>query len=224
MISRILSSILISAFVASLGTDAHAQSAQVPLPEVPLLKAPSVDPSKELDKEPPVPLKPKKKLFEMATDLDGLFVQLKKTRDEKVAKRISARIWELWQSSDSKSVDLLTIWARNASGGKKYSIALDLLDQVVVLRPQYAEGYNQRATLHYMMQNYDKSIVDIERTLALEPRHYGALSGLASIFELIDEKEKALETWYRVLNIYPAMKSAQGAVIRLEEDLAGSGI
>ena len=74
------------------------------------------------------------------------------------------------------------------------------------------------------MQNYGKSIADIERTLALEPRHYGALAGLASILERIGEKERALETWYRVLTIYPAMKSAQDSVVRLEEDLAGNGI
>jgi tetratricopeptide (TPR) repeat protein len=74
------------------------------------------------------------------------------------------------------------------------------------------------------MENYGKSIADIERTLALEPRHYGALAGLAAILERLNRQEEALETWYRVLSVYPAMTSGQDAVIRLEEDLAGSGI
>jgi len=177
MKTRVLFSILVSGLVAVQMGTAFAQSSQVPLP-----KPPTLDPTKERDKEPPTALKPQKKTFELAADLDGLFNQLKKTRSQKLAKRISERIWEIWQTSDSKSIDLLTNWARRASGGKKYGAALDLLDQVVVLRPDYAEGFNQRATLHYMMENYDKSIADIERTLALEPRHYGALAGLASIF------------------------------------------
>ena len=75
-----------------------------------------------------------------------------------------------------------------------------------------------------MMQNFGKSIADIESTLALEPRHYGALAGLAAILERLGQPEKSLETWYRVLEVYPAMKNAQDSVIRLEENLAGSGI
>lgn len=192
---------------------AFAQSDQNPTPDLPL----------ERRAQPKADKKPAPAV-ELAKDLDGLFAQLKRTRDPKLAERISARIWEEWKTSDSRSIDLLTHWARSASGQKRYGKALDLLDQVVVLRPKYAEGYNQRATLHFMMQEYGKSIVDIERTLALEPRHYGALSGLASILERLGQKEKALETWYRALNVYPAMKNAQNSVLRLEEELEGSGI
>lgn len=165
-----------------------------------------------------------KSKFQLADNLDGLFNQLGKTRDSKTADRISARIWEFWQRSDSRSVDLLTNWARSASSKQHFGVALDLLDQVVALRPNYAEGFNQRATLHFVMENYGKSIADIERTLALEPRHYGALAGLAAILERLGRREEALETWYRVLSVYPAMTSGQDAVVRLEEDLAGSGI
>lgn len=189
-------------------TPASARSTQTP-------------PEPDTEVLPVVPAKPS---FVLAKDLDGLFAQLKRTRDTKRAERISRRIWEEWQTSNSRSVDLLTTWARKAAGGKRYSQALDLLDQVVVLRPRYAEGYNQRATLHFMMKNYAKSIADIERTLALEPRHYGALAGLANILERLGEKRQALETWYRALAVYPAMTNAQTAVLRLEEDLAGRGI
>ncbi|MEL6505926.1 MAG: hypothetical protein AAFO61_01835 [Pseudomonadota bacterium] len=161
---------------------------------------------------------------EFPKDLDGLFALLGKTRDKKMGDRIAQQIWEIWRTSDSKSIDLLTRWAISAGRNKRYGKALDLLDQIVVLRPDYAEGFNQRATLHFMMRNYGKSIVDIERTLALEPRHFGALSGLASILETLERKEQALETWYRVLAVYPANEGAQKAVVRLEEELAGRGI
>ncbi|MEE9314762.1 MAG: hypothetical protein V3V02_08930 [Rhizobiaceae bacterium] len=178
----------------------------------------------EIDIKVQVPDTPKPKPFELAKGLDGLFAQLKRTGDTKRAKKISTRIWEQWQKSDSRSVDLLTHWAREASGESRYGQALDLLDQVVVLRPDYAEGYNQRATLHYQMKNFGKSIADIERTLSLEPRHYGALAGMASILEQLGDKKKALATWYRALAVYPAMRSAQNSVLRLEEQLAGNGI
>lgn len=199
--------ILCMALIAAM--PAYAQSREVPLPN-----------SEEVKQPDPAP----KPAFELAKDLDGLFGQLGKTRDKKRAERISARIWELWQTSDSRSVDLLTNWARQASGDQNYVVALDLLDQVIALRPDYAEGFNQRATLHFMMDNYAKSIVDIERTLALEPRHYGALSGLAAILERLDRKEEALDTWYRVLSLYPALESGQESVIRLEEELAHNRI
>lgn len=203
------SSLVAAALLVAHVNSASAQSAVQPTPETPA---------------PLQPLPGAPQPFELAKDLDGLFDQLAKTRDQKRAERISSRIWEEWQTSDSRSIDLLTTWARSASGRKRFGAALDLLDQVIALRPDYAEGFNQRATLHYMMQSYGKSISDIERTLALEPRHYGALSGLASIFEQIGDKERALETWYRVLAIYPALKNAQDAVIRLEEELTGDGI
>ncbi|MEL6947344.1 MAG: tetratricopeptide repeat protein [Pseudomonadota bacterium] len=167
----------------------------------------------------PVKTKPE---FQLADSLDGLFDQLKKTGDRRRAKRVEERIWMLWRASDSKSVDLLTGWARSAMGKKNYSQALDLLDQVLVMRPNYAEAWNQRATLHFMRSQYGKSIADIERTLALEPRHFGALSGLAVILERMGQRKRALDVWYRTLAIYPAMKNAQSSVARLEEQLAGA--
>ncbi|MEM7302389.1 MAG: hypothetical protein AAF468_15000 [Pseudomonadota bacterium] len=155
-------------------------------------------------------------------DLDELFANLKREGDRKRAQRISQQIWANWFRSDSKSTDLLTGWARKAMADKKFAVALDLLDQAIVLNPGYAEAWNQRATLHFMMDEYGKSISDIERVLELEPRHYGALSGLGMILQRMERKKEALEIWHRVLAIYPAMDSAQKAVIELEDELTGN--
>ena len=106
-------------------------------------------------------------------------------------------------------------------GTKDFSKAQDLLDHVIVIAPDYAEGWNRRATLYYTIDDFGKSLADIETTLALEPRHFGALSGLAAIMQRIGREEEALEAWYKVLEIYPANKQAQEAVIQLEEALAG---
>ena len=133
-------------------------------------------------------------------------------------------IWREWSKSGSKSIDLLMTWATRAMGMNEPAKAMDMLNQVVALAPDYAEGWNRRATLHYTQSNYSLSLADIERTLALEPRHFGALSGLAAILQRLNRNEEALETWYKVLEIYPANKSAQTSVITLEEQLAGSRI
>lgn len=158
------------------------------------------------------------------TRLDKLFGELKRERNEKAAERIAARIWDEWFKSGSASVDLMMQWSNDAVKAKKFDVALDFLDQVIVLQPAYAEGWNRRATVHYMMQNYGKSMADIERTLQLEPRHFGALSGMAEIMKNTGRKELALDAYQRVLDIYPMMRSAQNEVATLSEELAGEGI
>ena len=156
--------------------------------------------------------------------LDELFSELKRERNEKAAERIAARIWEEWGHSDSASIDLMMLWSKNAMDGKKFDVALDFLDQVVTMSPTYAEGWNRRATVHFMMENYAKSMADISHTLQLEPRHFGALSGMGQIMKNAGHKQLALEAWQRVLDIYPMMRSAQNEVATLSEELAGEGI
>jgi tetratricopeptide (TPR) repeat protein len=156
--------------------------------------------------------------------LDKLFADLKRERNEKAAERIAGQIWEEWFKSGSASVDLMMMWSQHAMEQKKYDVALDLLDEVIVLSPNYAEGWNRRATLHFMMSNYSKSMSDIDHTLSLEPRHFGALSGMAQILKSSGKKELALRAYQQVLEIYPMMRSAQNEVATLSEELAGEGI
>jgi len=156
--------------------------------------------------------------------LDQLFTELKRERNEKAAERIAQRIWGEWAESGSASIDLMMQWSQKATEDQKYDVALDFLDQVVTLQPTYAEGWNRRATVHFLMKNYGKSMSDIDHTLQLEPRHFGALSGLAQIMADTGHKQSALEAWQKVLAIYPMMRSAQNQVSALSEELAGEGI
>ena len=156
--------------------------------------------------------------------LDQLFADLKRERNEKAAARIAGRIWGEWFQSGSASIDLMMQWSQKAMDNQKFDVALDFLDQVVILQPKYAEGWNRRATVHYMMKNFGKSMSDIDQTLQLEPRHFGALSGLAQIMAATGHKQSALEAWQKVLAIYPMMRSAQDQVATLSEELAGEGI
>ncbi len=159
-----------------------------------------------------------------AQKLDLLFHDLKRARDTKTAERIAKDIWEQWFDSGSASINLMMQWSNEATKERKFDVALDFLDQVVVLAPDFAEGWNRRATVHFMMNNYAKSMADIDKTLRLEPRHFGALGGMGMIMKNTGRKKRALEAYQKVLQVYPMMRSAQGEVIRLSEELTGEGI
>ena len=167
---------------------------------------------------------PQPAVTEAPPTLDKLFDDLKRERKEHAAARIADRIWERWRRSGSSSIDLLMLWSDDAMKAEKFSVALDFLDQVTVLQPDYAEGWNKRATVHFMMKNFRKSMADIDQTLRLEPRHFGALSGMGQILKDTGQKQLALRAYERVLAIYPMMRSAQNEVATLSEELAGQGI
>lgn len=186
----------------------------------PALAQQKVNPSPK-DKAAEEPAKPE---LTHEQKLDEMFAELKRERNEKAAQRISSRIWQEWNRSGSSSIDLMMGWAKSAMDEKKYDVALDFLDQVTVLDPKYPEVWNRRATLHAMMNNFGKSMADIEQTLELEPRHFGALSGMAQIMQARGSKELALSAYQRVLDIYPMDRNAQNQVSELSEDLAGEAI
>ncbi|MCR4268010.1 tetratricopeptide repeat protein [Nitratireductor sp. ZSWI3] len=156
--------------------------------------------------------------------LDTLFQDLKRERNERAARRIAMRIGEAWMHSGSATADLLMQWANEAIKAEKFSVALDHLDQVVMLFPDYAEGWNRRATVHFMMNDYARSMTDISRTLELEPRHFGALAGMARILQATGRQEQALQAYTRILDIYPMLRSAQQAVAEISNELDGRGI
>ncbi|MBO0902712.1 hypothetical protein [Jiella sonneratiae] len=156
--------------------------------------------------------------------IDRLFAELKKQRDATEAARIAGRIEREWRRSGSATIDLLMQRAAKAMADKNDAAAMDELDQTLVLAPDYAEAWNRRATLNFTMDRWGKSLADIEQTLAREPRHWGALMGLAMILERLDEKQKAYDTYLKVLAVYPSLKSAQDAAARLADDLTGPAI
>lgn len=206
---RILHLIGVVSLSALISSPVHAQAIVPPLDE-------------DEQVQPILPPEDDNSVVESGETLDRLFEQLRKDPKASTASATAKMIWREWAYSGSDSIDLLMRWAGTAMGKQQFARAEDLLDQVVVLAPQYAEGWNRRATLYYQKQDFGRSIADIETTLALEPRHFGALSGLAAIMQHIGNDEAALKTWYRVLEIYPANPQAQTSVIVLEEKLSGS--
>ncbi|WP_037468652.1 hypothetical protein [Sinorhizobium fredii] len=154
--------------------------------------------------------------------LDALFLDLKKERDENKARELADRIRLEWQDSGSATVNLLMQSADKAITDDKKPVALDILDQVIALAPNYVEGWNRRATLHFQMGNYRKSMSDIYRVLAIEPRHFGAIAGMATMLEAAGKNELAMRAWQQFLDVYPSDRKAQEQFGELAEKLAGS--
>jgi len=149
--------------------------------------------------------------------LDELFSDLKQERNEATARRIAKRIREEWQRSGGATADVLIEWAHKAAGEKKFHVALDLLDQAVTLYPQYVESWNNRALVYLMMNDFDRAMSDLSHVLSIEPRHFGAMSGLAGILRVTGREDRALEIYRRMLEIYPMQRSAQRALLDLTD-------
>ncbi len=154
--------------------------------------------------------------------IDNLFTALKRQRDPDQASLIADQIRMEWSNSSSATINLLMQWTDKAVQEKRNAAAMDFLDQVISLKPDYAEGWNRRATLNYAIGDYRKSMEDINQVLRIEPRHFGALAGMAAILSETGKDEIALKAWERFLEIYPANRAAQEQVNTLSEKIAGS--
>ena len=153
------------------------------------------------------------------TRLDSLFSQLQITDSGQKARTIEKFIWRIWRESGDESVDQLMVDGVKAMGGGNYEGALIAFNSIVKGAPNFAEGWNKRATLYWLMGDFEKSVEDINRTLALEPRHFGALSGLAMIRESQERPLDALQAFERALEIYPAMPNAAERIRKLNRQL-----
>ena len=156
--------------------------------------------------------------------LDELFAKLPDNSGKRAGRLIEAEILQRFEKSGSDTTDLLMSWANQAIAEKTYPLALDILDQVVILQPAYAEAWNKRATIHYVLDQYSDSLSDIRQTLLLQPRHFGALAGLGIILDASGRKPEALKALRRALEINPQMDEVRKSVERLEKETAGQSI
>ncbi|WP_411033439.1 tetratricopeptide repeat protein [Shinella sp. BYT-45] len=156
-----------------------------------------------------------------AERLDKLFTELKHEENPDAARGIADQIRREWQDSGSATINLLIQWADKAIAEEKNAAALDFLDEAIRLKPGYVEGWNRRATLHFKMGNYRKSMSDINQVLRIEPRHFGALAGMAAIMAQTGRDEMALKAWEKFLELYPTERQAQKELGNLAEKLTG---
>jgi tetratricopeptide (TPR) repeat protein len=203
----LLASLAVAAFLAG----ASAWAADPPTaPEA----APDAQAPQTKKDEPP----PKTAAEERA----DLYARLAASKDADETGGIITRLLHSYSESGSDTGDLLLRRAHQAIGVENYADALKILDTAIALLPDWAEGWNARATARYLDDDYNGSMADIAQTLKREPNHLGALMGMGMILEARGKREEALKVYERVLGIAPHWRNAQEAADKLKAALAGS--
>ena len=156
--------------------------------------------------------------------LEILFDRLKAAPDVQIAEVVAANIWSIWGQVGDRAVSMLLSDGVAAMGRRDLRTALDKFDQIVLIAPEFAEGWNKRATVNYLVGNYRESLADIDKTLALEPRHFGALSGRGLVYLELEEEKLALESFEAALEVYPLMPGASQNAEILRKRIGGENI
>jgi tetratricopeptide (TPR) repeat protein len=156
--------------------------------------------------------------------LAELYVHLAQAPDAAQAAPIAETIEGLWLQSGSDTVGVLMGRSATAINEQKNDLALQLLDAVVELAPDYAEGWNRRAYVYFLQNNFEGAIGDLRRALALDPNHFKALEGLARILRDSGQKKNALQAYKQILRINPFQEGAKAAVDELSVEVEGQGI
>ena len=156
--------------------------------------------------------------------LDGLFERLAGSTDPATVHDIESKIWSIWAVSTDPRTNEMMAYGLAAMRARAYAIALQHFDAVVAYEPGFAEGWNKRATVLFILGNYQSSVDDIKRTLALERRHFGALSGLGMCYDALDDKAGALKAYRLAIGVHPHLPSVRARIEALERELGGRAI
>ncbi len=159
-----------------------------------------------------------------ADRLDKLLDRLANARDPDEAKGISGMVERLWMQSGSDTADLLMTRAVAALDGQRRDVAAALLDMIIDLRPGWAEAWNKRATLRFLDDDDSGAMEDISHVLVLEPRHFGALSGMGFILERHGDHAAALKALRKALAIDPQDTEIRKAVDKLVPTVDGESL
>ena len=151
--------------------------------------------------------------------LDALFAALAKAGDDDAAREIVPDIWRAWTLSGRAEIDTLMMQAGVAMAQRHIALAGNLLDDVIALAPDFTEGWNQRATLRWMVGDHPGSQADIDKVLALEPRHFGALAGRAMMLIEAARFEEALAVYRQALAVNPFLAERHQVIPMLEKKI-----
>lgn len=154
---------------------------------------------------------------ESADELDILFAKLRDPATGSEVLRIEPKIWSLWMTQGSAAENQQLAEATDAMGILAYGKSLEKLNALIAATPNFSEAYNKRATLYYLMGRYDESLGDIDKTLDLEPRHFGALSGRGMVLLKQGKNAEALKAFKEALSVNPNMTGAKISVQQLEK-------
>jgi tetratricopeptide (TPR) repeat protein len=173
---------------------------------------------------PPIAVLQPRTPAEREKALSDLYAHLATSESEAAAKTVAQSIEKLWLNSGSDTVALLMERAIGASQSKKPQLALKMFDAVVEMAPDYAEGWNRRAYLHFSEDRMEQAIGDLRRVLALDPNHFKALDGLAHILKDIGQKKGALAAVRRLLEVHPFAEGAKQMHDELAREVEGQAL
>ncbi|MDC3153139.1 tetratricopeptide repeat protein [Pelagibacteraceae bacterium] len=135
--------------------------------------------------------------------LNNLFKKLNETENQDEIRDLISDIWNIWYEVDDPKVIEYFEKGIQAMNLKNYPLAIRFFNNLIEEDPNFAEGWNKRATVHFMMGNFDQSMQDIIKTLELEPRHFGALDGMGLIFIHQGQFQQAIDVYDKMLEIFP---------------------
>ena len=156
--------------------------------------------------------------------LGDLFVALSEAPDSGTALTIESTIWRIWLDGGDPKLNDLMAQGVEAVESRRFRAAAGRFTDLILAAPAFAEAWNKRATVYYLMDRLEDSVRDIERTLALEPRHFGAISGMGMIFLQRGDEVGALDAFEKVLEIHPHARGARFHAERLRERLRSKRI
>lgn len=156
--------------------------------------------------------------------LGELYLRLKKTEDADSAGLVASAIEKLWQRSGSDTVDLLMNRVSMLMEGKELDIALQLLNSVTEIAPDYSEGWNLRAAILFVKKDFGKSLESLRHALALDPSHYKAIQGLGLLMQELGDKKAALKAFRHALRVHPHLEDARQSERELSREVEGQGI
>ena len=160
----------------------------------------------------------------LAVPTDEMFDKLKNAPSESEANDIAQDIWASWMESGSATVDMVMQRGVEAQRAGDPVTARIFYDRAILIEPDYPEAWFRRAGLFLAEENFPEALRDLNETLKLEPRHFGAWAGLGSIFEAMGAEDQALEAWREALAIYPHMREGLQAEKRLTKIAEGQGL
>lgn len=158
--------------------------------------------------------KPKKPAEIRAEQLDILFARLH--RKGIASDPVEEKIWALWSASDSPTAEVLLAQAQRAMDDGAPAESLSILNRLIGANPDFAEAWNKRATLYYLMKKDDAALKDIDKVLDLEPRHFGALAGKGMILQREKKYSAARDAFEEALAVNPNLEEVQAALKELD--------
>lgn len=156
--------------------------------------------------------------------LDALFQTLQTSQDADVLLEAEAAIWEIWYESGKESIDAMMLEAAGLVREGDLRGAEMIYSKIIEEVPEFSEGWNRRATVRFYQRDYEGSLNDIEQTLKLEPRHFGAFWGLGMILGSQQDFERAIIAFERLLEIKPNATDARPRIELLKQELAKQSV